>query len=178
MKFEWTEECQKAFDELKKIVISKPIIYQFDQSKETLLYTDASNVGIGGVVCQVDENGIERPLGYFSRGLTDVESRLSTYDLKFLAAKSAMIYFDDILRNVKFTLVVDNSALSTLGRRTDLSKRLFRTFMDLEEYDYSVRLVPSSKNFFADFLSRHPPGRRMIDEKYTKPEVQVVNVIM
>ena len=51
-KFEWTPECQRSFDILKKTLCGEPILKYADTSKPYTLYTDASKYGWAGVLTQ------------------------------------------------------------------------------------------------------------------------------
>ena len=59
-KFRWTDECQSAFDTLKQLLVSAPILMHPNMTKPFRLITDASNVGLGAILVQVDEFGNER----------------------------------------------------------------------------------------------------------------------
>jgi len=66
--FEWTNECQQAFNQLKELLTSSPILAYRKQGL-FVLDTDASNHGIGAVLSQV-QGGVERPIAYSSRTLS------------------------------------------------------------------------------------------------------------
>ena len=53
-KFDWDDSCQSAFDELKRKLVSYPILRQPDWSKPFLLYTDASGYALGAILSQCD----------------------------------------------------------------------------------------------------------------------------
>ena len=57
--FKWTEECQEAFKELQRRLTSTPVLAHPDFSKPFTLDTDASNTGIGAVLSQEGEDGVE-----------------------------------------------------------------------------------------------------------------------
>jgi hypothetical protein len=67
--FEWTNECQTAFEELKNRLVSSPILAHPDFSKKFILDTDASTEAIGAVLSQ-EIDGKERPIAFASRALT------------------------------------------------------------------------------------------------------------
>jgi hypothetical protein len=73
-KFEWTNECQSAFEELKNRLVSSPILAHPDFSKKFILDTDARNEAIGAVLSQ-EIDGKERPIAFASRSLTKQEQR-------------------------------------------------------------------------------------------------------
>ena len=54
-RFSWNEECQAAFEALKKALISVPVLCLPDVSKPFRLVTDASNTALSGVLLQKDE---------------------------------------------------------------------------------------------------------------------------
>ncbi|RWS00829.1 uncharacterized protein B4U79_07625, partial [Dinothrombium tinctorium] len=58
--FVWTESCEAAFQDLKNTLCSNPVVVQFDPQRETLLKVDASSLGIGVILAQLDDTGQER----------------------------------------------------------------------------------------------------------------------
>lgn len=55
--FKWTDQCQQAFDVLHQLLVSAPILAFPDCAKEFILYTDASEQGIGAVLPQIHQDG-------------------------------------------------------------------------------------------------------------------------
>ena len=68
-KFQWTSQCQEAFDCLKYCLLSASILALPDWSQSLLLDTDASDTGIGAVLSQVHDHMI----AYASRSLIKAE---------------------------------------------------------------------------------------------------------
>ena len=56
-KFEWTEDCQRAFDDLKKRFTEEPVLAMPDQTRPFQIETDASKYATGAVLTQTDING-------------------------------------------------------------------------------------------------------------------------
>jgi RNase H-like domain found in reverse transcriptase len=56
-KFEWTTDCQKAFDTMKKQFMEEPVLLMLNQSKPFQIESDASKVATGVVLTQLDSNG-------------------------------------------------------------------------------------------------------------------------
>ncbi len=71
--FQWTEHCQEAFDELKARLTQAPILVKADVHQPFIVTTDASGTHVGGVLSQVQTDGTNRPIGYFSRKLKGAE---------------------------------------------------------------------------------------------------------
>ncbi|XP_078240038.1 uncharacterized protein LOC144586135 [Pogona vitticeps] len=65
----WTSDCEAAFQRLKEALINYPVLRAPDFDREFIIYTDASNSGVGAVLCQEDENGGQHPVSYLSRKL-------------------------------------------------------------------------------------------------------------
>lgn len=86
-KVKWTEECGKAFETLKSALCSSPVLRSPDFTKEFVLLTDASDIGVGAVLSQLDDEGNDYPLAYFSRTLLPQEQRYFTVEKECLAIK-------------------------------------------------------------------------------------------
>ncbi|KAA0051482.1 putative retrotransposon protein, identical [Cucumis melo var. makuwa] len=81
VKFEWSDKCEQSFHELKKRLVTAPILALPVTGKDYVIYCDASRLGLGCVLMQ-DGNVI----AYASRQLKEHECNYPTYDLE-LAAK-------------------------------------------------------------------------------------------
>ena len=66
----WDNECQPAFDKLKDLYTSTPILAYAHYKKPFQLQTDASDLGLGVVLCQNDNNGHQRVIAYAVKDLT------------------------------------------------------------------------------------------------------------
>ena len=84
--FQWTPECETAFTTLKGELSSEPILQYPNYKKEFFLETDASNVGLGCVLSQKDDQTRKlRPISYASRVLNKAERNCSTTEKEALA---------------------------------------------------------------------------------------------
>ena len=63
----WTEECEEAFERLKEVLCNDPALKSPDYSREFTVQTDASDRGMGVVLCQTNKDGEEDLVAYFSR---------------------------------------------------------------------------------------------------------------
>ena len=86
----WNDDCEKSFQELKQLFNSVTILAYADYSKPFKLCTDASNLGLGAVLYQTDEDDLERVIAYASRTLSKSERNYTTYRLEFLTLKWAI----------------------------------------------------------------------------------------
>lgn len=83
--FAWTDECEKAFQELKNCVCEAPILRHFDSSKQCFVETDSSDYVNAGVLSQMDDDGVLHPVAYFSRKMAPAECNYEIYDKELLA---------------------------------------------------------------------------------------------
>ena len=83
--FLWDQKCQLAFDTLKQAFVSALILKPFDQTKDVILETDASDYISAGVLSQYDDNGILHPIAFFSKKHTTTECNYEIYDKELLA---------------------------------------------------------------------------------------------
>ena len=81
----WGDEQQHAFSDLKTAFATAPVLTMFDYTKRTILETDASDWASGGVLSQYDDNGILRPVAYFSSKHSAQECNYEIYDKELLA---------------------------------------------------------------------------------------------
>ena len=65
----WTPGCNEAFCKLKSVLCTAPVLHSPDFSQTFILQTDASDRGVGAVLSQIDAEGDEHPIGFFSRKL-------------------------------------------------------------------------------------------------------------
>ena len=153
----WSEECDKAFEEMKDKLTTAPVLAYPDYSKEFILSTDASSVGLGAVLSQYDSEGKEHPVAFASRTLNNAEINYSTTKRECLALIWAVQHFHPYLYSQKdFTIITDHHSLSWLNQNKASNCLLARWAMILEGYHYNVKYRPGTQMGHADGLSRLP----------------------
>ena len=165
-KFEWTEDCQKSFDSLKKSLCSEPILKYPDFSKPFILTTDASNKALGAILSQ-GEIGKDLPIAYASRTLSKSENNYSTTELECLAIVYGVKQFRPYLYRRKFIILSDHRPLTWLFNLKDPLSKLARWRIQLEEYDYEIRYKPGVQNSNVDALSRMYKISEITDDNYS-----------
>ena len=103
----WTEAQQKAFDEVKKALVSAPTLALYDPAKETRVSSDASSFGLGAVLTQAQEDGGWKPVAYISRSLTPTEQRYAQVEMEALAVTWACERLSDYLIGKPFHIETD-----------------------------------------------------------------------
>ena len=67
---EWSEECQGVFNKLKQLCSQTPILAYANYKKPFKLHTDASENGLGAVLYQKQDDGMDHVIAYASRTLS------------------------------------------------------------------------------------------------------------
>ena len=88
--FEWLEDQQKAFEEMILKFITTPILRHYDHSREVVIETDGSEYVSAGVLSQKDDDGILRPVAFFSKKHSPVECNYDVYDKELMAIIKAL----------------------------------------------------------------------------------------
>ena len=155
--FSWDSKCHNAFEELKRRLVSPPILAFPDFSKQFVLYTDASDTAIGGVLSQ-NQDGQERVILYWSRQLQKAERNYSTIEKEALAAVAAIKEFYPYLYGLNFKLVTDHNPLTSLKGLKDVGGRITRWMMFLQHFNFRFEYKPGKNHGNADAMSRRPPS--------------------
>lgn len=151
--FIWTNEQEQAFVELKQKLVDEPILQYPNFSQQFVLTTDASNVGIGGVLSQIKDSK-DLPIAYYSRTLNKSEQNYSTTEKELLAIINSVEHFRPCLYGQKFVIFTDHRPLQWLFNCKNPSSKLLRWRLRLNDYEYEIRYKPGRINSNADGLSR------------------------
>lgn len=149
----WTEQCSRAFEDLRTCLTTDPILQSPDFSQPFLVQTDASGTGLGAVLLQ-GPPGEQRPVVYLSRKLFPRESRYSTVEKEGLAIKWALDSLKYYLMDKDFVLETDHRALQWLDKMKDTNSRVTRWYLSLQPFRFTIKYRPGPENVVGDYLSR------------------------
>lgn len=152
-KFVWTDQAQQAFDELKRILTSSPVLAAPTFEDPWILETDASDYGVGGVLKQI-QNGEEKVIAYFSKKLSKTAQKYTVTEREALAVISAIEKFRCYIEGVHFTVITDHASLKWLNNLKDPQGRLARWALRLQAHDFTIEHRAGSKMAVPDALSR------------------------
>ena len=161
--YQWDQTCQQAFLQLKQILTSNPITAYPDFTQPFRLYTDASGVGLGAILAQV-QNGKERIICCASRSLNNSERRYPATKLECLALVWAVEKFRPYLTAVPFEVYTDHYALQWLRTMKTGAAVLHRWSATLEAFNFTVKHRPGRSQGHVDALSRLPQAPAPPDE--------------
>jgi hypothetical protein len=148
-KFEWNSKAQSAFDEIKHLLTTAPVLALPNFEDVFEVECDASGVGIGAVLIQGG-----RPLAYFSEKLNEAKKKYSTYDKEFYALVRALDHWRHYLISKEFILHSDHEALRYIQGQAKLQPRHAKWVEFLQQFTFSIKHKSGKLNKGADALSR------------------------
>ena len=169
---EWTAETVKAFEDTKEAINSCPALFFMDQTSSVHLFTDASNIGIGGYLCQIKEEK-EYPIAFYSKTLTKAEQKWGTPCLEGFAIHQAFRHFRYLLRDAHTIVHTDHKNLTYIRESND--DKVIRWKIELQEYSFELHYIPGPKNEIADFWSRNEAAEE--DDYVIDTPAKAVNML-
>jgi hypothetical protein len=154
--FVFDQPCCDAFQELKRRLITAPILRHYDYDLESMLETDASDGVIAGVLSQLYPDGNWYPVGYFSKTMALAEYNYEIHDKEMLAIIRSFSHWRPELQGNGSPVKVytDHKALEYFMTTKQLNSRQARWAELLADYSFMIMYRPSKDNAKADILSR------------------------
>ncbi|XP_072180990.1 uncharacterized protein [Diadema setosum] len=150
-----SKEPETAFNRLKAVLMSDPVLEAPNFETPFQLAVDASDVGVGAVLLQKNESGLLKPVSYFSKKLNRHQRRYSTIEKECLGLVLTVQHFEVYLSNSpEVTVYTDHNPLTFLERFRSKNQRLFRWSLFLQPYGLKVTHIKGKDNIIADALSR------------------------
>ena len=176
--FVWGSAQEAAYNTVKRLLCAEPVVLSHpDFRVPFVLMTDASNVGIGAVLSQIDpDTSAERVVEYASRSLTRAEAVWSPTEKEALAVKWACEVMRPYVFGSRFKVITDHRALQWLFHNHTVNQRLQRWALQLMEYNFEIVHRPGGANANADGPSRLPlpEGKGIREDVGDAPESRVL----
>ena len=171
VEWQWAEEQDKSFEEVKKLVTAAPILSYYDPKEELVIQCDASQKGLGAALLQKG-----KPISYASRTLTDTETRYAQIEKEMLAIVFSLEKFHQYTFGRPVIVRSDHKPLESILKKplSSAPRRLQGMMMRLQKYNIDVHYECGAKMYIADLLSRaYLPEVGREDDR----EFELVNMI-
>jgi len=138
--FNWTEDQQAAFEKVKRLLTSAPVLAMPDFDQPFIIHVDASDLGLGAVLMQENAKKLEHPIGYFSQKFNDSQRNYSTSEKEALALVLSLQHFEFYVVPAKFPIDIytDYNPLVFLNRVKNKNQRLLRWSLFLQEHNLNI----------------------------------------
>jgi hypothetical protein len=147
--FKWDEKCQDSFDQLKKRLMSSPVLVMPDLQKGLDIYCDACGQGLGCVLMQEG-----RVIAYASCQLRKQELNYPTHDLELAAVVDVLKIWRHYIMGTKCQVYTDYKSLKYIFTQKDLNLRQRRWLELIKDYNLETHYHSDKANLVADALSR------------------------
>lgn len=149
----WDEKREQAFRSLKNALTQRPVLRAPDYAQPFFVQCDASDRGLGVVLCQKLKDE-EHPILYASRKLTTREEAYSASEKECACLVWAAQKLSCYLAGATFTFETDHCPLTWLQQMSPKNGRLLRWSLALQEFNFRVTYKRGKLNSNADTLSR------------------------
>jgi hypothetical protein len=147
--FKWGEKCQDSFDQLKKRLMSPPVLVMPDLQKGFDIYCDACGQGLGCVLMQ--EGHV---IAYASHQLCKHELNYPTHDLELAVVVHALKIWRHYIMGTKCQVYTNHKSLKYIFTQKDLNLSQRRWLELIKDYDLEIHYHPGKENLVADALSQ------------------------
>ena len=150
----WESEQQHAFEAIKQVIMTLPVLAYFDKTTKHTIQCNASKKGLVAVLLQES-----KPVMYVSRALTKTEQRYSNIERGLLAIVFALERLNHYTFGRTIIVQSDHQPLQSIWKKSivSTSPRLQRLLLRLAHYDLNIEFLREKQNVIADALSRVCP---------------------
>jgi transposase InsO family protein len=169
VQWQWGTAAQTAFDKIKELLCSAPVLAYPNFAKPFIIHTDACGYGVGGILSQMPSapsepesvqesimDSKEHPIAYTSKHLNDLQIKWCTTEKEAYAIYHTVKTFFPYLFGTTFTIVTDHASLKYLMGKREPTGRLARWSLYLQQFDMEIHYRPGKLHQNADALSRCP----------------------
>ena len=162
--WDWSNNCNQAFQKLKHVCTSEPILKTSDWSKPFIMHTDASGYALGVVIVQEHKDGIH-PIAFHSHSLLPAEKNYDVYDKELagivFAFKCGCPLFLGVQHPVK--VLTNHKNLQYFHELQKVTGQQARWIEFLQDFNYTLEHITGTTNTVADLLSRRKDLNKGVD---------------
>lgn len=159
----WREEHEKAFKFLKELMLKAPILAFPNMAKPFYMQSDASKVGAGAVLYQLNESDQRCVVSYASWLFSDTQRRYNTTERELLGLILAVRKWKPFFFHTKFFAETDHQALVGYLKLDDPFGKIARWAAELAQFSFEIKHIKGELNVPSDTLSRTAEEVRYFD---------------
>lgn len=164
-KFTWEDHQQKAFDKLKDIITSAPVLTFPDFQKPKMMECDASNFAYGAVLSQLEDDEKWHPVAFMSKSMTPAERNYDIHDKELLAIMASLEEWRHLVEGSgTFQILTDHRNLEYFTKAQKLNRRQARWSAELQRFDFTLHHRPGRLSAKPDALSRRADHDQGLDD--------------
>jgi len=154
--FHWGDEQETSFTKLKELLLERVQLASLEPDDTIVLRTDASQIGLGGVVLARKPSGKEKVLGFMSKKFSKAQQNWSTIEQELYAVLYCLTnpLYTNVFKCCRVMVETDHRNLMYLDKLADSNRKLLRWKLILQEYYLNVIHIPGKTNVLSDTLSR------------------------
>ena len=145
----WSDNCEESFKQLKKKLVSAPLLALLESGKEITIYSDASMKGLDCVLMQED-----RVIAYAFRQLKPHERNYPVHDLELATVVFALKMWRHYHYGERCKIYMDHKSLKYFFTQKELNMRQRGWLQHIKDYDLEILYHSRKANVVADALSR------------------------
>ena len=150
--FAWSQACDAAFDKLKTMLVSPPIMRSPNWDLPFEIMCDASDYAIWAVLGQREDKKAF-VIYYASKTLYSAQANYTTTEKEFLAVVFALEKFKSYIVGSPVTIFTNHAVLKYLLSKQDTKPRLTRWILLYKEFNLIIKDKKGVENVVADHLS-------------------------
>ena len=155
--YEWTDQCSKAFNHLRELLMEYPILRYPDPTQGYILYTDASGIGWLGVLTQehLDEKGKRKihPICYISGQFRGSQLNWAALTKEAYAIYMSVQRLSFYVTDAEVTIRSDHLPLKKFLNKQTMNSKVNNWAVELEQFRLHLEWIPGTRNLLADSLS-------------------------
>ena len=156
--FEWTDQCSKAFNHLRKLLMEYPILRYPNPTQGYILYTDTSGIGWSGVLTQehLDEKGKGKnhPICYISGQFRGSQLNWAALTKEAYAIYMSVRRLSFYVMDTEVTIRSDHLPLKKFLNKQTMNSKVNNWAVELEQFRLHLEWIPGTRNLLVDSLSR------------------------
>ena len=156
VKYIWSEECSNAFNKIKRLLTTSPVLITADYTEQFTLFVDASDVGAGAVITQRGNDETDHPVSFYSKKFDKHQRNYSTIEKECLSLILALQHFDVYINVTLHPVIIytDHNPLTFINRMKNSNQKILRWSLIMQAYNIDIRHIKGKHNVIADALSR------------------------